>query len=506
MKLARLSTLFAFVLLSTSVRAQVELDAPAAVAPTPLPSAAAAAPLALEPSLAAPASASSLFLPANAAAPAVSVRASAAAASAEPSAPAAAAPASERAVPPRARPEFAARLIGWGVDEPLVDRLQAFLAANRPGDKALADHSQEVAAVAAGLAERAGLAPGRAVLLTLSAALHGVDPERTPEARALIRDFGASQSFTPEQVRALILATDFSPDPAAMAEKSRAFEGAARAAFHDDWGLVWGRRLALAEQIVARRDAASPAPERAPPADPDLAAARRYIRSIAAGVRLDERQTDSLLGDYLAENAIPPASPRAQALRRALVPARAAAEEAALAPLKPALRRHGAAVLALAREYETTPAEVQAALERRGAAEELASLSERDFRRQADLTLRRDELQRAVAGYPRTAAGDLMRAIADAMAARSGKSVEEVARDGVFVYADFAGTTLLRAWTGRDPDTRAPQVVFYATRDGARWRFVGYRQNRPQGRPDADYTQALERWLSAGGVPAADLR
>lgn len=503
---------------------------------------------------------------------------------------------------PPAAPDYVVALGSLGVDAGLARRLDDFLSARHPGDPARVyhglAHSQEVAALATRLTHGAGLSPDRKILLIVAAALHDIDPERTPgtparvpqtlayldsdsEARNILAEFGQRFGFTAAQVKALILATDFSPDPAAMASKQKVFEAAAAAAFPDDWGMVWGRRLAFADQIAtyvatpeqARRrvqglaaeirgpnetapsdadvlagtgkflhilrdnpqfallpkadqarfqsvlayfsarptpdlwqDAAAPAAARAPPASPDAAAARRYIRSIAAGISLDDRQTDALLGDYFSENGIPPGSARAAAVRRDLLPSRVAAEDAATSTLTPALQRHRAAILQLAAEYGTTPAGVQAALARRGEPAAYAALSPAAFERQADLALRRDALARAVAGYPQNSAGDLMRRIADAMTVRAGKSVEEVARDGVFVYADFSGLSLTHASVGRDPDVRSAQIVFYATRHDGRWRFDGYRQNRPQGRGDADYVAALERWLVAGGVPARDLK
>lgn len=516
--------------------------------------------------------------------------------------PAAAEAAPPAAVAPSAAPDYVTALEALGVEAGLARRLDDFLSSRHPGDPARVyhglAHSQEVAALAARLTRGAGLSPDKKILLIVAAALHDVDPLRAagtparvpqtlayldsaPEARDILAEFEQRFGFTAAQIKALILATDFSPDPALMAAKQKIFETAAAAAFPDNWGVVWGRRLAFAEQIAtyvatpeqARRrvqglaaeirgpngtspsdadvlagtgkflqvlrdnsqftllssadqahflavlayfqarptpelwqDAASPAAARAPPVSPDAAAARRYIRGIAAGIALDDRQTDALLGDYFSDNGIPPGSARAAAVRRELLPARVAAEDGATAALNPGLQRHRAAILHLAAEYGVTPSDVQAALARRGEMAAYAALSPAAFERQADLALRRDALKRAVAGYPAGAAGDLLRRIAETMAVQGGKSVEEVARDGVFVYADFSGLTLTQASVGRDPDVRAAQMVFYVTRRDGRWRFDGYRQNRPQGRADADYVAALERWLVAGGVPARDLQ
>jgi hypothetical protein len=82
--------------------------------------------------------------------------------------------------------------------------------------------------------------------------------------------------------------------------------------------------------------------------------------------------------------------------------------------------------------------------------------------------------------------------------------VEEVARDGVFAYVDFAGPAVLRAAAGRDPDVRAFQMVFYVTRRDGRWRIDGYRQNKDMRRGDAELERNFKTWLTAGGVPKAD--
>ena len=144
-------------------------------------------------------------------------------------------------------------------------------------------------------------------------------------------------------------------------------------------------------------------------------------------------------------------------------------------------------------------------LSRRGLLAALSPLGAAAFELQTEKALERDELERAVAAYPRNAQGELMRAVADHMATPSGKSIEEVSRDGVFAYVDFAGSSVRRAAAGRDPDVKAFQMVFYVTRRGGRWRIDGYRQNKDAGRGDAELKRSLITWLTAGGVPKADL-
>jgi hypothetical protein len=252
---------------------------------------------------------------------------------------------------------------------------------------------------------------------------------------------------------------------------------------------------------------AAPAPARAPPAAPhapDVEGAKRYVRSIAAGLTLDDRQTDALLGQYFEERGIRPGSERAEAVRRELVPGRAAADDRAAAGLSPSLSRRRAVLLAVAADHGTTPAAVEASLKRRGLLEHLAGADDETFRSQAERALQRDELDRAVARYPKNEQGNFLRSVASDMGAPSGKSIEEVTRAGVFAYVDFNGSRVLRATTGRDPDVSSVQMVFYVTRGGGRWKIGGYRQNRATGRSDAELAAALRRWLTDGGIPAQD--
>lgn len=151
-------------------------------------------------------------------------------------------------------------------------RLKSFLRRRHPGDQkriyhGLA-HTYEVASLTARMLHSWPRVPvERKVLIALAAALHDVDPKRaknTParvhatldhlnkdrEARALVADFGARFGFTPEQVGALIMSTDYSAHPEEMAHKRSAFERACRRSFGaDPWVAQWGKRLAYWDQI-----------------------------------------------------------------------------------------------------------------------------------------------------------------------------------------------------------------------------------------------------------------
>lgn len=250
----------------------------------------------------------------------------------------------------------------------------------------------------------------------------------------------------------------------------------------------------------------APMPARAPPVNPDLAAARRFIAGIMGGLRAPtERETDSLLGDWLDENGIPKDSPRAVAVRRELLPARASSDAATAASLHPKLRRHAALLIRLAAENKVTVAHIESVLAKRGLLAIIDVVPDANLAHQIELALTNDELDRAVARYPDNAQGQLMRGVASTMATKGGKSVEEISRDGVFLYADFNGTTFMRGYASRDPDIQQHTIAFYVTRKGGKWRIDGYRQKTPSRTSDLAYIDGLKSWLRKGGIPSADL-
>ncbi|MFI5347658.1 MAG: HD domain-containing protein, partial [Elusimicrobiota bacterium] len=494
-----------------------------------------------------------------------------------------------------------------GVPEELTSRLTRFLDSRHPGHQDRiyhgTGHSYEVANVTARMLEQYPLPASRKILLILAASLHDIDPARvadTParvpatikyldedsEARSLVSDFASRYGFTAEQVGALILATDFSPDAAEMLAKRQTFEFAAAATFPgEDFGKLWGLRLAYIdqastylagptfarnrvaglaheirtgldqigkgpgptdEQMLAgtakfltvlrqnpnfdilppelkkrfetvsayfeRRQTpeawaapAAPAPARAPPASPELEAAKRYVNSIASGIQLTERQTDGLLAQFFEDRGIAPGSPQADAVRRQMLPGKVAAEDRAAAGLSPSLKKHRSVLLKIAADRGTSPAAIEAVLARRGVLSLFAGLDDATFHAQVERALDRNELEAAVSGYPDNAQGDFMRRLAGDMATPSGKSIEETSRSGVFAYVDFSGSGVSRASTGRDPDVSSVQMLFYVTRAAGRWKIGGYRQNKRTGRTDAELTRVLRQWLVAGGIPARDL-
>lgn len=252
--------------------------------------------------------------------------------------------------------------------------------------------------------------------------------------------------------------------------------------------------------------AAVPPPARAPPKAPDLDAARRYINGIMGGLRAPtERETDALLGEWLDENSIPRNSPRAVAVRQALAPGKAANEADVASKLNPKLRRHAALLIRIAAERKVTVPFVESVIAKRGLLRILDMVPDENLENQIGKALENEELDRAVAKYPDNAQGELLRGVANTMSAKGGKSVEEIARDGVFLYADFRGTQFLRGYASRDPDIQQHTIAFYVTRKEGAWHIGGYRQ-KGSGTSDQSYIDALKLWLRSGGIPASDLK
>ncbi len=253
------------------------------------------------------------------------------------------------------------------------------------------------------------------------------------------------------------------------------------------------------------KDRSRPLPARGPPFALDVAAARRYIDDVMGGVRSPtEREADSLIGDWLDEKGIPRDSARALEVRKRLVPGKAGTEAEVVSKLHPSLRRHSALLFRVAQERGVTVPYIESVLRERGMLAMLGQIPDSRLEGQIHMALTKEELKRAVSGYPVNDQGMLMRGIAGEMGVKGGKSVEEVARDGVFLYSDFTGLRFLRGFASRDPDIQSHTIAFYITREDGKWRINGYRQ-RDQGKTsDAAYVNALKLWLIQGGIPESD--
>ncbi|MBI3548247.1 MAG: hypothetical protein HY078_04250 [Elusimicrobia bacterium] len=171
-------------------------------------------------------------------------------------------------------PSYAAELVRLGASEALAAALRAFLAQRHPGDQARLYHSlvhtEEVASLAAAVVRRRDdMSAGEKALVIVSAALHDLDPERVPdtparvaatlsylddntEARRLLGAFCRQFEFTTDQVKALILATDYSGEAREQEIIEFRAELAAATAFCDDArGLGWGRLIAFLDRVAS---------------------------------------------------------------------------------------------------------------------------------------------------------------------------------------------------------------------------------------------------------------
>ena len=369
--------------------------------------------------------------------------------------------------------------------------------------KLTTERGADLAARVAGLSELE--TPSRRVLLIVSAALREADPL---EVAPLGDRLGARFGFDGQQILAL---SNFElyANPADAFPKSDA-----------KWVGAWVRRLtsldaSVAEAVkirekmgeVAENDAGAINGARAPPElEADVASAKKYVAEIMGGIKPTERQIDSLLGDWLEENEVKPGSARHLAVRAALVPRKAAADAEKTALISPALRHRAHLLLRAAERHGVAVSRIEAMLQRRGLMEEARTLQDSWLERQIDIGMESEELRELIKDYPDTAAGELMRGFVSNMTARSGKSVEEVARDGVFIYANLGGARITSAYSSRDPDIKSSPVVFYVTKhDEGGWKLDVYRQNKPTGSSDAELVRLFKAWLVAGGIPAAHL-
>ena len=176
-------------------------------------------------------------------------------------------------MPPKALSGVSHELRALGVPATLCSRLIRFLKERHPGEQEKIYHSfahtVEVADLTARMLRRWPKVPAdRKILIALAAALHDLDPERYPgtparvhatieylqnneEAHDVVSAFCDRFHFTPSQVAALIMATDYSADKQELKRMQEAFKRAHKYAFGDDpWIDLWGRRLAYWDKIA----------------------------------------------------------------------------------------------------------------------------------------------------------------------------------------------------------------------------------------------------------------
>lgn len=250
-----------------------------------------------------------------------------------------------------------------------------------------------------------------------------------------------------------------------------------------------------------------------PPVDarhaPIVARAKEYITSIMGRRVPTERESEALLEQFLESNNISAESAAAQAVRSGVLPQAAARQNQLSARIDPRISHWSRLLIEIGREHGKTPEYLYSLAARGGQIPVLAGVrSPEVIRNLLSHLLLKDEIEQTLAAYPRNEQGSFLRDVAGQILTKTGKSIEEISRDGAFGYLNFAGQTVAQARSGRDPDAREPHMLFYIQYIEGKWKFSGYRQNAKagfRGGPDSQYQKILKNWLIAGGVPAQDL-
>lgn len=260
------------------------------------------------------------------------------------------------------------------------------------------------------------------------------------------------------------------------------------------------------------RDAEAPAVTAQEPTLEEKAARSflSYVRSISGGLKLRPDQYRGLFDMWLEERNINPNSRIARSVEARFFPKATAAMDARLAKVHPRFKHFARTLVVESEKYGVPVERAQAAIARHGLTGTLVGeRKESVIKRILGDILHREQVEGVVEDYPENRQGRFMRSMAQDILVKSGKSVEEVSRAGAFGYVDFNGGTVSRFSTGRDPDNQSAHVVFYVTLSHGKWDIQGYRQNRVRGHAggsDAQYVEALKKWLISGGIPAEALK
>lgn len=242
---------------------------------------------------------------------------------------------------------------------------------------------------------------------------------------------------------------------------------------------------------------------------PIVAKAKEYIRSIMGRRAPTERESEALLEQFLESSEIDAESPTAQAVRKGVLPEAAARQNQLSARIDPRIGHWSRLLIELGRSEGLAPEHIASLAARSGQLQVLAGVrSPEVVRNLLHHLVLKDKIESTLVRYPNNEQGVFLRDVASQILTKTGKSIEEISRDGAFGYLNFSGLSVARAQSGRDPDAREPHMLFYIQYIDGKWKFSGYRQNtRPgfRGGPDGQYQKALKNWLIAGGVPESDL-
>jgi hypothetical protein len=247
---------------------------------------------------------------------------------------------------------------------------------------------------------------------------------------------------------------------------------------------------------------------RAPPGRPSddagraIQATKRYIASIAGGLKIDDRQRYALMEMGLEEQGIKLDSPVGRAVEAELFPNRARRGAAARSAISAQFNDHAALIVELAEKFAKTTQEVEAVIKSHPELARILSgrVPEQQARTQLVYALHRERVERLTAAYPDNPQGNFLRAMAQEILTPGGKSIEEIVRAGAFAYVSFQGTRVDSTSVGRDPDVQTSDYVFYVLLEpSGQWTINGYRKNNQSlSGGDRKYIEALQNWLKAG--------
>ncbi|MBI4347551.1 MAG: hypothetical protein HY553_11900 [Elusimicrobia bacterium] len=248
---------------------------------------------------------------------------------------------------------------------------------------------------------------------------------------------------------------------------------------------------------IARGTAGEESGRKPDPSQVHAARFPRYLRSFMGSRVPTERETRAVFEMYLEQLGVPTDSQLAEAIEGRLF--------GEPEPVSPRFAAHAPALRKLAARRGVPVARLEEIIvEHR--IDEFLSRNETELLIDAvERQLEKAETQAVVRSYPDNDQGDALRNLAGNIVSPSGKSVEELARAGAFMYVDFYGRSVRSVSTGRDPDVTGVGVVFYATLERGRWKIGVYRQNRRTGNSDSFYQAALRDWLVSGGIPETAL-
>ncbi|MBI4424110.1 MAG: hypothetical protein HY554_10310 [Elusimicrobia bacterium] len=245
-------------------------------------------------------------------------------------------------------------------------------------------------------------------------------------------------------------------------------------------------------------------PARAPPAKEvaarHAAAFARDVRGIMGSRQPTQREREAMFDGYLEARSLAPEVERE--LDAMVFP------DDGLDPISERFRPYARVLRRVSREQGLRIASLEAIIKEHQLDAVLSGARDGELLEHAlEQTLAFRKVREAAKRFPRNWQGDSMRALAEQVASRSGKSIEEVRRPGAFMYVDFGGLSVQRVFSGRDPDNRERDVVFYWEFADGIWEVSITNRNKDAGASkDSAYLRAIKGWLVAGGVAETSIK